>query len=95
MDGNFECSMREYAPTQKDDLTDYNVNNKYNVEDNFVVHNQEQNETLIKCNMCEFEGTSTDIMIEHIMLNIMSHISSNWTNNCRIYISFEYPICQL
>ena len=76
MDGNFDCSMREYTPmpTENDDLND---DKKENYADDIADNNKESNETSIKCKLCEFEAASKSLMIEHIMSNIMSHVSSN------------------
>ena len=82
--------MREYTtmPTQNDDLND---DKKENHEDDLADNNKEHHETSIKCKLCEFEAASKSLMIEHIMSNIMSHVSSNWTNKCRIlHVSIKF-----
>ena len=59
---HFECSLCDYWTNQRIDLR---------------MHKKANHKALKSCRYCDYDATSQEMLIEHIMTNVMTHVASN------------------
>ena len=59
---HFECSLCDYWTNKRIDLS---------------MHKKANHKALRSCRYCDYDATSQEMLIEHIMTNVMTHVASN------------------
>ena len=59
---HFACSLCDYRTYQRFDLN---------------IHKKVHHETLRTCKLCDYDASSHDMLMDHIMSNLMTHVTSN------------------
>ena len=59
---HFECSLCDYWTNLRFDLRK---------------HKKLKHKSLKSCNYCDYDAISEEMLIEHIMTNVMTHVASN------------------